>query len=293
MDTGQLAKRFRVEPGSKVSLEKHFDPRDTLGHEKPDDAGDILDDSTGRLAEYQDRLWAEDRQSLLVVLQAMDAAGKDSAIKHVMSGVNPQGCEVWSFKAPSGEELDHDYLWRNFRALPERGRIGIWNRSHYEEVLVVRVHPEFLDAQRLSDGLKGKDIWKRRFREINAFERYLVDNGTQVLKLFLHVSKDEQKKRFLERIETPEKNWKFSVNDVKEREHWDDYIRAFEDVLTKTSTDWAPWYVVPADHKWFTRIAVSAIIVDTLEAMDPQYPTVSDEQRAQLLEAKRALEGGA
>ncbi len=202
-----------------------------MGHEKPDDAGHILDDSTERLAEYQDRLWAEDRQSLLVVLQAMDAAGKDSAIKHVMSGVNPQGCEVWSFKAPSGEELDHDYLWRNFRALPERGRIGIWNRSHYEEVLVVRVHPEFLDAQRLSDGLKGKDIWKRRFREINAFERYLVDNGTQVLKLFLHVSKDEQKERFLERIETPEKNWKFSVNDVKEREHWDDYIRAFEDVL--------------------------------------------------------------
>jgi len=293
MKADAIAARFRVQPGAKVSLAKHFDPGDTMGHEKPENASDILEDSTDRLAEYQDRLWAEDRRALLVVLQAMDAAGKDSAIKHVMSGVNPQGCEVTSFKAPSGEELDHDYLWRSSKAVPQRGRIGIWNRSHYEEVLVVRVHPEFLAAQRLPDGLKDNGIWKRRFREINAFERYLVDNGVEIVKLFLHVSRDEQRKRFLERIERPEKNWKFSANDVKEREHWDAYMRAFEEVLEHTSTDWAPWYVVPADHKWFTRIAISGILVDKLRAMGPRYPAVGDEQKAQLLEAKQALESGA
>jgi PPK2 family polyphosphate:nucleotide phosphotransferase len=223
-------------------------------------------------------------------LQAMDAAGKDGVIKHVMSGVNPQGTQVYSFKAPSAEELDHTYLWRNFKALPERGRIGIFNRSYYEEVLVVRVHPEILDRQQLPPELKGKDIWKRRFEEINHFEEYLVDNGTIVLKFFLNVSKEEQKKRFLERIDRPEKNWKFSSADAKERQRWDDYQAAYEDLLNHTSTKHAPWYVVPADHKWFSRLAVGAVILRTLKDLKLAYPNIDEAQRQELLKAKEMLE---
>jgi PPK2 family polyphosphate:nucleotide phosphotransferase len=221
----------------------------------------------------------------------MDAAGKDGTIKHVMSGLNPQGCEVHSFKAPSEEELDHDYLWRNFKVLPERGRIGIFNRSHYEEVLIVRVHPELLERQHLPSRLKkDKDIWKRRFEEINAFERHLHQNGIIVLKFFLNVSRDEQKKRFLERIDQPEKNWKFSADDVRERAFWKEYMAAYEDMLSHTSTAWAPWYVIPADNKWFTRLAVAAVIVAAMKEIDPQYPTVTEEHKKGLTEAKRMLE---
>ena len=251
---------------------------------------ELLQQGVHLLSEYQDKLYAQNTNALLIVLQAMDAAGKDGTIKHVMSGLNPQGCEVHSFKAPSVEELDHDYLWRNFKVLPERGRIGIFNRSYYEEVLVARVHPEILQRQQLPPASKGKDIWKRRFREINDFERYLVDNGILVLKIFLYVSKAEQKKRFLERIERPEKNWKFSASDVAERAFWKDYMAAYEDVFAHTSTDWAPWYVIPADNKWFTRLAVSAVIVAAMREINPQYPTLSKEHKTGLLEAKKTLE---
>ena len=220
----------------------------------------------------------------------MDAAGKDSTIKHVTSGVNPQGFQVFSFKAPSAEELDHDYLWRSMKALPERGRIGIFNRSYYEEVLVVRVHPEMLQKQQLPHFPNGKKIWKQRFEEINNFEKYLVDNGVIILKFFLNVSKSEQKKRFLARIDSPEKNWKFSDNDVRERAFWDDYMNAYEEVFNNTSTKWAPWYIIPADRKWFTRLTVANIICTKLEELNLQYPTVSEEHKQQLLEAKRILE---
>jgi len=243
-----------------------------------------------RLAALQERLWAEDRRAVLVVLQGMDAAGKDGVIRHVMSGLNPQGCEVRSFKAPSAEELDHDYLWRVTRALPERGRIGIFNRSHYEEVLVVRVHPELLAAQRLPPGAAGPGTWRRRFREINAFERRLADNGTLVLKFFLHVSREEQRRRFLERIRTPAKNWKFSAADLRERGRWEDYRRAYHAMLAATSTPWAPWHVVPADHKWVTRLLVAEALIGGLEGLGPSFPALSREQRAALREAGRALE---
>ena len=231
--------------------------------------------------------------SLLIILQAMDAAGKDGTIKHVMSGVNPQGTQVTSFKAPSDEELDHDYLWRNFKTLPERGRIGIFNRSYYEEVLVARVHPEILDRQRIPPELKGKGIWKQRFEEINNFEKYVTHNGTVVLKFFLNVSKGEQKKRFLERIDLPEKNWKFSPFDVQERGRWDDYQAAYEDMFNHTSTEHAPWYIVPADHKWFTRLAVAAVIYQTMKDLKLEYPTVSDEHKQGLLKARELLENEA
>ena len=217
------------------------------------------------LAELQDMLYAQDRWAVLLIFQAMDAAGKDGAIKHVMSGVNPQGCQVYSFKAPSSEDLDHDYLWRCMKCLPERGRIGIFNRSYYEETLVVRVHPEFLEKQKLPPELVTKDIWKERFQDIRSFERYLTRNGVVIRKFFLHVSKKEQKKRFLERIENPEKNWKFSANDAKEREHWDEYMEAYEDMIRNTATKEAPWYVVPADNKWFTRVVVAAAVIDALD----------------------------
>ncbi|EFA70641.1 protein of unknown function DUF344 [Cylindrospermopsis raciborskii CS-505] len=243
------------------------------------------------LARYQDVLYAQNTYALLIIFQAMDAAGKDSTIKHVMSGINPQGCQVFSFKAPSDEELDHDYLWRSTRCLPERGRIGIFNRSYYEELLVVRVHPEVLARQQLHHVPQGNQLWKQRFEEINNFEKYLVNNGIVILKFFLHISPQEQKKRFLQRIESPAKHWKFSASDVRERAFWHDYMIAYEDVFNHTSTKYAPWYIIPADRKWFTRLVVSEIICDKLQGLDLQYPTVSEEHQQQLLQAKKLLEG--
>ena len=280
---------FIVPPDKKIRL-ADYDPGFTAEFANKEDALTQLREDVLRLAEYQDVLYAQDTYALLIIFQAMDAAGKDGAIKHVMSGVDPQGCQVFSFKAPSSEELDHDYLWRNMRALPERGRIGIFNRSYYEEVLVVRVHPEILNAQRLPPEAKEKNIWKKRFEEINDFEHYLVRNGIVVLKFFLHVSKEEQKRRFLKRITTPEKNWKFSVGDVKERAFWDDYMKAYEDVFNHTSTSWAPWHIIPADHKWFTRAAVADIIVAKLKSLNLKYPVVTEQHRQELLKAKELLE---
>jgi PPK2 family polyphosphate:nucleotide phosphotransferase len=282
--------RFLVKPGSTISLQKDFDPAYRDGFLNKEDATVKLKEDIDRLAKYQDILYAQDTYALLVIFQAMDAAGKDSTIKHVMSGINPQGCQVFSFKAPSTEELDHDYLWRSSKALPERGRIGIFNRSYYEEVLVVRVHPEILQKQQLPSETTGKNIWRDRFEQINNFEKYLVSNGVIILKFFLNVSKEEQKKRFLERINRPEKNWKFSANDVKERAFWDDYMKAYEDVFNNTSTQYAPWYVIPADRKWFSRLIVSNIIVNKLKELNLQYPTLGEEHQQELLKAKEMLE---
>ncbi len=279
---------FRVEPGRKVRLPRDFDPSGTRQVSKAE-ARDILAQGIEMLAEYQARLAAQDTYGLVVVLQAMDAAGKDGTIRHVMSGVNPQGVEVHSFKAPSSEDLDHDYLWRYARRLPERGHIGIFNRSHYEEVLVVRVHPQILAGQKLPPKMKGKGIWERRYREINDWERYLTDQGYRFVKLFLNLSKEEQRTRFLSRIDEPEKNWKFSGNDAKERAYWDDYQRALSDMLSHTSTRWAPWHVVPADHKWFARICVGAVLVHAMAELDPRYPEVTAAQRQEELEAKAEL----
>ena len=281
--------RFAVAPGVKVDLKKEFDPGDTAGYEKPENAAELLEDGVEFLASYQEKLYAENSRGLLVVLQALDAAGKDSTIEHVMSGLNPTACQVYSFKAPSAEELDHDYLWRAWKVLPARGNIAIFNRSYYEEVLVVRVHPQFLDAQRLPKRTLGKGLWQQRFKEINNFENFLVDNGFEVIKIFLNVSKEEQCKRQLARIDTPEKNWKFNAGDVEERKYWDDYIAAYEDVLSHTSTSTAPWYVVPADAKWFARIVVAAIIANKLVQMDPQFPTVSEEGRQAMLACREGL----
>ena len=281
---------FIVPPGKKISLKKDYDPGYTAKFVREKDAADLLQQSVQWLADYQEKLYAQSTHALLIILQAMDAAGKDGTIKHVMSGLNPQGCQVYSFKAPSEEELDHDYNWRHFKALPERGRIGIFNRSYYEEVLAVRVHPEFLANEKLPPSLKDHGIWKRRFDEINQFERYLVDNGVLVLKCFLNVSRAEQKKRFLERIEQPEKHWKFSAGDVKERAFWNDYMKAYQDVLNHTSTRWAPWYVIPADNKWFTRLAVASVVTAQIKAIDPQYPKVGKERKQEMLLAKLALE---
>ncbi len=280
---------FLVKPDVKVSL-KDFDPRYTGGFHDKAEAHSKLQIGVQKLGEYQDVLYAQNTYALLIIFQAMDAAGKDSTIKHVMSGVNPQGCQVFSFKAPSVEELDHDYLWRHMKALPERGRIGIFNRSYYEEVLVVRVHPEILARQQLPKIPKGDRIWQQRFEEINNFEKYLVNNGIVILKFFLNLSKEEQKKRFLERIDRPEKNWKFELGDVKERGHWDDYMHAYEETFTHTSTHWAPWYIIPADRKWFTRLAVVQIICDRLKALNLRYPTVSDAHKQELLKARDLLE---
>ncbi|WP_421654666.1 polyphosphate kinase 2 family protein [Leptothermofonsia sp. ETS-13] len=290
MEFDKLIQSFIVPPKQKISLKKDYDPAYKADFLKKEDAQQILQEGIQQLAKYQDILYAQNTYALLIVLQAMDAAGKDSTIKHVMSGINPQGCQVFSFKVPSAEELDHDYLWRYFKALPERGRIGIFNRSYYEEVLVVRVHPEILERQQLPPEAKGKEIWNRRFEEINHFEKYLVSNGIIILKFFLNVSKEEQKRRFLKRIEQPEKNWKFSLSDVKERGHWDDYMKAYEDVFNYTSTEWAPWYIIPADYKWFTRFAVATIISRQLQSLNLAYPTVSAEHVQELLKAKDALE---
>ena len=281
---------FIVPPGAKISLKKNYDPAYKIDFSEKNDGGIKLQRDIEQIANYQDILYAQNTYALLIIFQAMDAAGKDSTIKHVMSGVNPQGFQVFSFKAPSTEELDHDYLWRNMKALPERGRIGIFNRSYYEEVLVARVHPEILKKQQLPEYPLGNKIWKQRFEEINNFEKYLVNNGIIVLKFFLNVSKSEQKKRFLARIDSPDKNWKFSVNDVKERAFWDDYMDAYEEVFNNTSSSWAPWHIIPADRKWFTRLVVADIICTKLESLKLKYPTVSDEDKQRLVEAKHMLE---
>ena len=289
---GKLAERFRVEDGEKFRL-KDYDPADTLDFHSEDKPGarETLAAGIAALAELQEKLYAQDRWAVLLVFQAMDAAGKDSAIKHVMSGVNPQGCEVHSFKAPSDEELDHDYLWRHAARLPQRGRIGIFNRSYYEETLVARVHPELLEREKLPPGLITDDIWKNRLKDMRRFERYLARNGTVVRKFFLNVSRREQKKRFLERLEEPEKNWKFSANDIKERKLWRDYMAAYEDTIRRTATKHAPWYVVPADHKWFTRLVVAAAVVETLASLDLKYPKVTGEKLKEFAAAKKGLMG--
>jgi PPK2 family polyphosphate:nucleotide phosphotransferase len=277
-----------VTPGRSIELARHFDPGYTAGITRSD-ADALLSQGVDLLAEYQDRLSAQDTFGVLVVLQGLDAAGKDSTIKQVMRGVNPQGVEVRSFKQPSVEELQHDYLWRYQRTLPERGRIGIFNRSHYEEVLVVRVDPELLAAERIPDAARRRAIWKMRYREINDWEHHLVDNGIRVVKVFLNLSRREQAKRFIDRIDRPEKNWKFSPNDIRERRYWDDYQMAFNQMLSGTSTKWAPWHVVPADHKWFARLATAAALVQTLVDIDPQYPRIDADIRTQMAEAGAEL----
>ena len=287
---GKFVRPYRITKGGRFRL-KDIDPRDTRGlkSEFKGRAKDLLADGVRWLSEEQEMLYAQDRWSVLLVFQAMDAAGKDSTIKHVMSGVNPQGVQVNSFKAPSSEELDHDFLWRCMRALPERGRIGIFNRSYYEDVLVVRVHRELLVRQKLPPALVTKHIWEERYEDINAVERYLARNGCLILKFFLHVSHKEQKKRFLERLDDPEKNWKFSGADVREREFWHDYMEAYEDMIRNTASRHAPWYVVPADNKWFTRLVVAAAIVEALGELDLHFPEVDKEKRAELASARRVL----
>ena len=286
----EFSSPYRVTKGDKFRL-KDYDPDDTgdLKKEDKERAREALSTGVEAIAALQDKLYAQDKWSLLLLFQAMDAAGKDGAIKHVMSGINPQGCQVASFKAPSSEELDHDYLWRCQKHLPERGRIGIFNRSYYEETLVVRVHPELLAKQKLHPSLVGKDIWKQRFRDIRNFERYLQNNGTVVRKFFLNVSRNEQKKRFMERIENPEKNWKFSAADARERGYWKDYMAAYEDMIRNTATKESPWYVVPANNKWFSRIVVAAATIEALAAMNLRYPEVGPQQLKELAAAKRAL----
>ena len=282
-----LTEPLTVPPGSTVKLSRDHDPGYT-GQVTKDQAADLLVEGVQLLAEYQDRLAAQDTWGVLLVLQGIDAAGKDGTIKHVMSGVNPQAVQVTSFKQPSAEELNHDYLWRCQRALPARGKLGIFNRSHYEEVLVVRVHRELLAAERMPDP-GDHDVWERRYREINDWERYLTDNGIRLVKVMLNLSKQEQAKRFLKRIDHPEKNWKFSPSDISERQYWDAYQRAFEAMLSRTSTDWAPWHVVPADHKWFSRLATAAVLVRALHAIDPHYPAADPAVRGEMLQARDEL----
>ena len=286
----KFAKHYCVTDDKKFRLQD-FDPADT-GEASSDDkprAKELLETGIEALAELQDVLYAQDRWALLLIFQAMDAAGKDGAIKHVMSGVNPQGCQVYSFKSPSAEDLDHDYLWRCVKCLPERGRIGIFNRSYYEETLVVRVHPELLAKQKIPQQLITRNIWEERYHDIRHFERYLNRNGVLVRKFFLYVSREEQKKRFLERIENPAKNWKFSSADARERSFWKEYMEAYEDMISHTATDYAPWYVVPADNKWFMRVVVAAAVIDALASLDLHYPEVTEAQRKELAAAKEAL----
>lgn len=289
----KLIEPLRVEPGSHVNLAKDFDPRYKIKGLKKQTGRTLLDTGIALLADYQRRLAAQDTYGVLMCLQALDAGGKDGTIRHVMSGVNPQGVHVNSFKVPSSEELDHDYLWRYARRLPARGDIGIFNRSHYEEVLVVRVHQQILDRQRLPESARRGKLWHRRYREINDWERYLSDNGFKIVKLFLNLSKDEQRARFLKRIDVPDRNWKFSAADVRERKFWDDYQKAFSEMLSATSTPHAPWYVIPADRKWFARICAAAVLAHTLIEINPQYPTVSDERRRELLTIRKELEDDA
>ncbi len=287
---GKLVRSYSVTEGREFRL-KNANPADTGGL-SPDKkkAKELLSQGVAMLADLQDKLYAQDRWSLLLIFQAMDAAGKDGTIKHVMSGVNPQGCEVFSFKSPSAEELDHDFLWRTTKCLPERGRIGIFNRSYYEEVLVVRVHPEFLGREKLPPKLVTKDLWKERYESIADFEKHLSRNGTVVLKFFLNVSRKEQKKRFLERLDLPEKNWKFSESDVKERQLWKDYMAAYENAIRATAAPWAPWYIIPADNKWFTRLVVAAAIVEALEKLELAYPKVDPEKNKELKAARALLD---
>lgn len=285
----ELVERFRISDGDGFRL-KRFDPADTFGLDiDKSEARDLLQTGVKRLRDLQERLFAEKRWAVLIVLQAIDTAGKDGTIEHVMSGVNPQGCEVTSFKAPGSLELRHDFLWRTTCALPERGEIGIFNRSYYEEVLVVRVHEELLAKQGLPPDLIGKDIWRKRFESIRDFEKHLARNGTVILKFFLNLSKDEQRRRFLARIDEPDKNWKFEPGDLAERKHWDEYQRCYEDAIASTATGHAPWHVVPADNKWFTRLVVASTIVDRLERLDPQFPAVSDEARKAMAKARKEL----
>ncbi|HVX99502.1 MAG TPA: polyphosphate kinase 2 family protein [Pseudorhodoplanes sp.] len=289
MNGGKVTKRFRIDDAEKFRL-RDIDPADTCGMSlEKREAKEMLAAGVKRLSELQERLYAQDRWAVLVIFQAMDAAGKDSAIAHVMSGVNPQGCQVFSFKAPTPQELDHDFLWRTTLCLPERGRIGIFNRSYYEEVLVVRAHPEILARQKLPPQLVTKDIWDQRFKDIRAFERHLARNGMLILKFFLHVSKEEQRRRFLERIDDPSKNWKFSPGDVVERKLWGTYMNAYEDMIRNTSRSYAPWYVVPADNKWFTRIVVAGAIIEALENLDLHFPNLDSAGLAELKRARADL----
>jgi PPK2 family polyphosphate:nucleotide phosphotransferase len=291
MKIDKLLKRYRVEDGKHFRL-KDYDPADThgLGSELKPRAKQLLAEGVKELSRLQSILAAQDGWGLLVILQALDAAGKDGTIKHVMSGVNPQGVDVWSFKAPTDDELRHDYLWRTTERLPKRGQIGIFNRSYYEEVLVVRVHPKILQNEKLPKTLITKHIWQERFEDINCFERYITRNGIAVLKFFLHLSKKEQKRRFLERLDTPDKNWKFSAADVKERQCWDAYQEAYEDMIRHTASERAPWYVVPSDNKWFTRLVVAQAVVDALKGMDLKYPKVSGAEKTALAQARTQLE---
>lgn len=289
MKLAKLADSYRIDHGKKFRL-KDFDPGDTGNFHSPEHAAKELEAGLAQLRDLQDKLYAQDRWALLLILQGMDAAGKDGVIKHVMSGVNPQGCQVYSFKAPSAEELEHDYLWRTMQRVPGRGRIGIFNRSYYEEVLVVRVHKELLKNEKIPPSLIGKKIWKERCQDIGAYERYLNRNGVVIRKIFLNLSRKEQKKRFLARLDEPEKNWKFSASDIHERQYWDDYMEAFEDMIRHTATPESPWYAVPADNKWFTRLVVAASVVDALDDLRLDYPTVDAEKRKELQAARRLLE---
>ncbi len=290
MKREKLLESLRLSPGRKVNLARDFDPAFTGTFEDKEAASGLLQEGIDSLSELQTRLYAEDRQALLIVIQAMDAAGKDGVIKHVMSGLNPQGTQVHSFRPPSEEDLGHDFLWRSACRLPERGHIGIFNRSYYEEVLVVRVHPELLEPQKLPPGRRDDAFWQRRFDAINQFERHLVNHGTRLVKLFLHVSRDVQKQRLLERIHEPDKHWKFSLADIRERDYWPQYTAAYEAMLQHTGTEWAPWYLVPADHKWFTRLAVARILIQQLTEMDPHYPRMSEAEQQMLAAAKAHLE---
>jgi PPK2 family polyphosphate:nucleotide phosphotransferase len=285
---GKLSKPYRIENGKKFRLKDH-DPADTAKLESQEQAKELLAKGISRMAELQEKLYTDNQWGLLLIFQAMDAAGKDSVIKHVMSGVNPQGCQVYSFKTPSTEELDHDFMWRNAKCLPERGRIGIFNRSYYEEVLIVRVHPKILASEKIPASLITKNIWEERFQDICGFERYLSRQGFVIRKFFLNLSKKEQKKRFLDRLQQPHKNWKFSIGDLHERKHWDDYMNAYENMIVSTSTPEAPWFVIPADNKWFTRLAVAAAVVDTLERMDLAYPQLNSQKRKELEAARKML----
>src|SRR5579863_10208893 len=289
MKPGKLADKFRVNSGKDFKL-KDFDPADTAHWRSKEHAIEALQEGIARTAELQDKLYAQDLWSVLLIFQAMDAAGKDGAIKHVMSGVNPQGCEVHSFKAPSEVELQHDFLWRTTRNMPERGHIGIFNRSYYEEVLVVRVHPDLLAYEKIPPSLTGKNIWEERFEDIRGFERHMARGGTVIRKFFLHLSKKEQKRRFLARLDEPAKNWKFSEADIHEREYWDDYQKAYEDMIRNTATKHAPWFVVPADNKWFTHLVVSAAIVEALEELDLCFPKVDAAKQKEIQAARKVLE---
>lgn len=290
MKTAKLAKSYRIDDGKHFRL-KDIDPADTAEWKSEETAAEKLKEDIQRMADLQAKLYAQDQWSVLLIFQAMDAAGKDGTIKHVMSGVNPEGCQVFSFKTPSDAELQHDFLWRTTKLLPERGHIGIFNRSYYEEVLVVRVHPKVLENEKIPPSRITKDIWEERFEDIRSFERHMARNGTVIRKFFLHLSKKEQRRRFLARLDEPKKYWKFSAADIHERDYWDDYQKAYEQMIRHTSTKHAPWYVVPADNKWFTHLVVAAAIVETLEELDPDYPEIDAAKRKELAAARKLLRG--